>query len=727
MPVPRSLAIAAVVVGLFLLHVPLAAQTTVTRPVTKGFTGERMLFRADQMRHDKDLGIVVASGNVEISQADRILMADVVTYNQRTEIVTANGNVALLEPSGDVVFADYMELTGDFKNGIVENIRVLLSDDARIAAVSGRRSGGNRTEMRKAVYSPCRDCPYPGAPPMWRIKAFKVIHDRKERQIEYFDAYLEMFGIPVAYTPYFSHPDPTVKRRSGFLTPSFGSDGELGSITRIPYYISIAPDKDATITPIITSNENIVLAGEYRQRFANGYLETTGSFTEGSLLGNTNALRGHFFGKARFDIDDTWRAGADVRFSSDDTYLRRYNFPSSSSLRNNLFVEGFRGRSYAAANAYFFQGLRSTDVLEESPLILPVLDYNFVGEPGSWGERWAFDANLRVITRDIGEDSRRFSLKTGWVLPYISPLGAVYNFYATLEGDAYSVEDVVRANRSANDKFTGFTGRLVPKVGLDWRFPLARTSKDTTQIIEPLVGVVLAPNPRNTSKIPNEDSKNFEFDDTNLSSPRRFPGLDRIDGGARLHYGLKWGVYGGGGGYTTAFIGQSYRPRRDATFEPRSGLEDNFSDVVGRVEIRPTSSWNLTYRFRLRKDDLSVERNEVFAGIGPPALHLSTSYIFVDEGAGSGEFPAREEISPSLSSRLTKFWSVNANATIDLSQGSEMRTFGLGLTYTCEDCFIFTLRFTRNLLVDRDVRPSDTFTVRLQFATLGDFTTAQQR
>ena len=723
----RGLTTAAVVVGLFLVHVPLAAQTTLTRPVTKGLTRERMLLRADQMRHDKDLGIVVASGNVEISQADRILMADVVTYNQRTDIVTANGNVALLEPSGEVVFANYMELTGGFKNGIVENIRVLLSDDARFAAVSGRRSGGNRTEMRKAVYSPCRDCPNPGAPPMWRIKAFKVIHDRKEKQIEYFDAFLEMFGIPVAYTPYFSHPDPTVKRRSGFLTPSFGSDGELGSIIHIPYYISIAPDKDATITPIITSNENIVLAGEYRQRFTNGFLETTGSVTEASLLDNNDALRGHFFGKARFDIDDTWRTGADVRFTSDDTYLRRYNFPSSNSLRNNLFVEGFRGRNYAAANAYFFQGLRSTDVLKESPLIFPALDYNFVGEPGSWGERWAFDANLRVITRDTGEDSRRLSLKTGWVLPHISPLGAVYNFYATLEGDAYSVEDIVRANRSVNDKFTGFTGRVVPKVGLDWRFPLARTSKDTTQIIEPLVGVVLSPNPRNTSKIPNEDSKNFEFDDTNLSSPKRFPGLDRIDGGARLHYGLKWGVYGGGGGYTTAFIGQSYRPRRDATFEPRSGLEDNFSDVVGRVAVRPTTSLNLTYLFRLRKDDLSFERNEVTASIGPPALHLSTRYIFVDEGAGSGEFPAREEITPSLSSRLTKFWSVNANATIDLSQGSEMRTFGFGLTYQCEDCFIFTLRFTRNLLVDRDVRPSDTFTVRLQFATLGDVTTARQR
>ena len=724
---PRILTIAAVVAGLFLVNGPSAAQTTLTRPVTKVLLQDRALFRADQMRHNRELGLVIASGSVEISQGERILMADVVTYNQRADTVTANGNVALLEPSGDVVFASFMELSGDFKNGIIEDIRILLSDDVRIAAVAGRRTDGNRTEMRNAVYSPCRNCPFPGAPPMWRIKAYKVVHDREEREVEYFDAILEIFGVPVAYTPYLSHPDPTVKRRSGLLSPSFGSDKELGSVTKIPYYISIAPDKDATITPIITSNESTVLAAEYRQRFGNGYLETTGSVTSASTLNKNSAVRGHFFGKTRFDINDTWRTGADVRLTSDDTYLRRYKFPSSSSLRNNLFVEGFRGRNYAAANAYFFQGLRSADVLEESPLIAPILDYNFIGEPDRSGGRWALDTNLRVITRDVGEDSRRISVKTGWTLPHISPSGEVYNFYATVEADAYSVDEVVRANRAESDKFTGLTGRVVPKVGLDWRYPFARTSKDVTQIIEPMAGAVLSPNARNSSKIPNEDSKNFEFDDTNLSSPNRFPGQDRVDGGARLHYGLKWGVYGGAGGYTSAFIGQSYRPRRDGTFEPRSGLEDNFSDLVGRLQVQPKSSVRLDYRFRIRKDDLSFERSEVSAGIGPPAFNLSTRYISVDEGSGSGEFPAREEVSPSLSSQITETWSFNANTTIDLSENSEMRTFGFGVIYSCESCLTVTFRFTRNLLVDRDVKPSDTFTFRILFATLGKVTTARQR
>ena len=249
----------------------LAAQVSQNPPPTKN--DSPVLFKADQLRHERKLGIVVARGNVEITQGERILRADTVSYNQRTDILTATGNVVLLEPTGDITFADFVELSGDFKDGVVENIRILMSDDARIAAVGGRRIGGDVTEMRKVVYSPCRTCLGPGGPPIWQLKAVEVVHNQKEKTIEYRDAFMEFAGIPVFYTPYLSHPDPTVKRKSGFLTPRYGSDTELGVMIETPYYFDIAPDKDATIRPIFTGSEGLVLAGEYRQRFANGELK----------------------------------------------------------------------------------------------------------------------------------------------------------------------------------------------------------------------------------------------------------------------------------------------------------------------------------------------------------------------------------------------------------------------------------------------------------------------
>src|SRR3990172_349375 len=143
---------------------------------------DQFLLSADQVTYDEELGVVVAAGNVEIVRGERILLADSVTYNERAGTVTAAGNVSLLEPTGEVLFADYAELTDDLKEGVIENIRALLADQTRIAAVAGRRTDGNRTEFDKAVFSPCRLCPDdPTRAPLWQIKAVKVVHDKQAR------------------------------------------------------------------------------------------------------------------------------------------------------------------------------------------------------------------------------------------------------------------------------------------------------------------------------------------------------------------------------------------------------------------------------------------------------------------------------------------------------------------------------------------------------------------
>jgi LPS-assembly protein len=682
-----------------------------------------VLFRADQVSHDRDLGVVVATGHVEMTHGPRVLMADTVSYNQRADLVTATGNVSLLEPTGDVVFADHVELSGDFREGVIENIRILMSDDARIAAVGGRRTAGNITEMRKAVYSPCRTCAgRTTGTPIWQIKAVKVVHNQEEKIIEYTDAFMEFFGIPVAYTPYLSHPDPTVKRKSGILTPRYGSDSELGLLLEVPYYIDIAPDKDATLRPIVTGNEKVVLAGEYRQRFTDGKLKLDTSLTHASKDKGEDELRGHFYADTDFDLNDTWRTGAQVRLTSDDTYLQRYRFDSEDVMENHLFLEGFRGRNYAALQGYHWRGLRANDDPSLTPIVVPLGDYNFVGEPGPGGGRWEIDANMLVLTRTGGTDSRRLSLTTGWRLPHIGRAGDVYNLRASLQTDAYFADKVEVPTRSSSDTESGFASRAFPRMGMDWRFPFARTGAETTQIIEPVAGIALSPNGGNSSRIPNEDSQDFEFDDTNLLSANRFTGLDRVEGGQRIYYGMRFGVYGASGGATSMFVGQSYRPRKDDTYANGSGLEDHFSDIVGRVKVKPISPVSLEYRFRLDKDDLSPRRNEVSFSIGPKALNISGNYLFIDDSTAVDEFGAREELSGQISSRVTNDWEVTAFTRRDLEEDQTLN-FGFGLTYLC-DCFKATLSFTRTFTQDRDVKPSDTILLRLEFKNLGQVETA---
>ena len=689
------------------------------------------LISADTVTYDETLGVVTASGNVEISQGERVLLADSVSYNLRNEVVSASGNVTLLEPTGDTLFADFVELTDDLREGFIKDIRVLLSDRSRLAAASAQRSGGNRSELRKAVFSPCDLCSEdPSKAPLWQIKADRVVHDQEDQTISYEDAWLEFFGVPVAYTPYFEHPDPTVERKSGFIAPTVGSSDTLGATAQVPYYWAISPDRDVTFAPIFTTKQNVVLAGQYRQLLKDGSLEIEGSGTIADRIDSgggrdEDVVRGHVDSVGRFDINETWRWGFDLNRATDDTYLRLYNFDNERTLTTSAFVEGFRGRNYIAVNNFLFQGLREFDDDDEAPIIIPQLDYNFVSEPGNAGGFYTLDVNVLNLVRIEGRESHRLSVRGGWELPYTSPLGDVYKLSASVQGDGYLVEgfdparpDDVNPTTSTDSRLTG---RAFPQLALQWRYPWVSNRESFSQVIEPIVQGVVSPFDPNPNEIPNEDSQDFEFDDTNLFSLNRFTGLDRVDPGPRVDYGLQWSLIGDLG-QTSAFVGQSYRLRKDDEFRPGSGLDDNFSDYVGRLQIQPDEYIDVLYRFRIDKDDLTTERNELDLSLGPPALRLQLGYLDFSPEADEDEFVGREELNLRLSSRLSEYWSAFAAHRRDLAAGASLST-QIGLTYA-DECFLIETVASRDFFSDREIEPEDSIFVRVVFKHLGQLGTS---
>ena len=686
------------------------------------------LISADEVSYDENLAVVTASGNVEVSQNDRVLLADTVSYNQRTQVVTASGNVTLMEPSGDVLFADFVELTDSLREGFIRDVRVLLTDRSRLAAVSGLRSGGRKTLFKKGVFSPCELCREdPSRAPLWQLKAYEIEHDQEEKVIKYRDAWMEFAGVPVLYTPYFEHPDPTVERKSGLLAPSFGASETLGSTYQQPYYWAIGSDKDFTFSPIFTTKQSIVLAGEYRHLFPNGRLDLRGSATQADRTTNDGTLkedtfRGHIDSTARFDLTDSWRAGADVRAASDDTYMRIYNFSDDRTLTSRAFAEGFNGRNYAAVNGYYFQGTRATDRQSESPVILPMMDYNFVGEPGVAGGRFKFDGNLLVLTREEGRDSRRISTITSWDLPYTSSIGEIYTFTARLQADAYWVNGVDPDSEEVNPTgptVSEVTGRVFPQLAANWRYPWVRSSGTIHQVFEPMVQVVVAPNSGNPDEIPNEDSQDFEFDETNLFSLNRFPGTDRVNPGSRIDYGLKWSANGEDGGYVSAFIGQSFRFEETDDIPAGSGVEEDLSDIVAQIQVAPTHELNLAYRTRLDKDDLSPRKNELDVVMGPPALNLSLNYLFIASQPSQTEFDDREEVNWILSSKISRYWSLFGGQLYDLDE-DELRQIQVGASYA-DECFTIIGTVQRDFFSDREIEPSDSFFITVVFKHLGGF------
>ena len=153
-------------------------------------------FSADQMTFDRKNKIITAFGKVEVFHEGRVMYADDISYDQNTDVLKAAGNISILEPNGEVIFAENLEVTGDMKDGIIEDIGLILTDKSRLAASGARRSNANILELRNAVYSPCNLCEEdPNSPPLWQLRAVRIIHDKSKQRIEYRDAVLEVLQV----------------------------------------------------------------------------------------------------------------------------------------------------------------------------------------------------------------------------------------------------------------------------------------------------------------------------------------------------------------------------------------------------------------------------------------------------------------------------------------------------------------------------------------------------
>ncbi len=393
----------------------------------------QMLVRADEVHYDYTNERVLASGKVQIYYSGSTLEAEKVIYDQKTKRLRAEGQVRLVEADGKIVYAEFLELSDDYRDGFVDSLRLDAADKTRFAARRADRTAGNTTVFQSGVYTACEACKEdPRKPPTWQVKAARIIHNEAEKMIYFEDARLEFFGFPVAYMPYFSAPDPTVKRKSGFLVPEVSVTGKYGVGVATPYYWALAPDYDATITPVITSKQGALLQGEWRQRLVNGAysVRAAGIFqqdkeafrnTDGSTLPGYRDFRGIVSSSGRFDLAAKWVWGWDAALLSDRTFLQDYALARRNLLRgenqwlgsgstdpfrssgseaiSQVFLAGRGERSYFDLRAVHFYGFSTFDQQSQLPIVHPVMDYSYVFIPPVFGGELGYKMNLTSLTR----------------------------------------------------------------------------------------------------------------------------------------------------------------------------------------------------------------------------------------------------------------------------------------------------------------------------------------
>ncbi len=709
---------------------PAAAQADlIERSFGRLDSKQPLLLQADNLTYDRKTDRVIAEGSVEVYYNNYSLLADELIYDQRNGTLEAVGNVRIKEPDGSVIKADRINLTDDFREGFVRSLDIVTKDQDRIAARRGYRKDGETTVFERGAYTPCKVCTdKDGGGPLWQINARKIIHDTSEGNIYYEDATLEFLGLPIVYIPYFYHPDPSVKRRSGFLTPKVSQSDDLGFVYEQPYYYVIAPNKDLIVAPIVTTEAGFLLKTDWRHRLDSGeYRVMLAGVHNDDPADNAptdSAFRGTIETQGNFRIGSFWNWGWDITAETDDTFRRFYKFDdlTETERTSEIFLIGQSDRNYFSARAYSFVNLTPGKgvVTDSDTLVHPVIDYNYIADTPVLGGELSWDTNVVSLSRsDNGPEAQRLTTELSWRRTLTDGIGQRLTPFAAARADFYNftgfkettTEGVV-IDRSA-DSFVrqSFTG------GADYRFPFVKHTSWASHVIEPVAQIIVRSDIDDGSEPPNEDAQSLVFDDTLLFDVDKFSGYDRLETGTRANYGVQYTLQSTDGSTLRTVVGQSYHIAGSNPFGKGSGLEDDASDYIIGAYLDVPSMFRLVTQARLDQDSFDIRRLDISASAKYGPLSGSVNYVRADEQPGLGVFEEREEILAAGALQVTDLWSVYGSVRYNLEIDEAIK-HSVGIKYNC-DCFMMAVTYTRSTITDRDIEPDESILVSFEFKNLG--------
>lgn len=723
----------------------------------------KMLLRANELVYNQDAERVTATGGVQIYYNRYRMVAQRVEYNQQTGRVTAVGNIELIEPDGNRIYAEELDVTDDFGQGFLNSLRVETTDNTRLAAESAERLPGELMVLNNGVYTACLPCAEkPGKAPLWQVKAQRVIQNGQKKTIRLQNARFELFGMPIGYLPFLEVPDHTVERKSGFLFPRMSLDDNLGFGITVPYYHVFAPHMDATLSPTYYTGQGLLLQGEVRNRFENGRhtfrfagidQRNPGAFTPGTSDYNADT-RFMAASQARFEINPRWTFGWDVMLQSDNNFSKTYslNGVDDDVFRNEVYLTGLGERNYFDLRNYYFD-VQDTgpnrDAEKRQAMVYPSLDYQYIAPEPVAGGQLTITNNLTNLSRReedfelVGTSDRyrgldgsysRFTSEAEWKRTFTTSNGLLLTPILAARGDAlrHDMDPSVTFDpnppnpdyRYGNLEDSGGYGRYMLTAGLEARYPFLISTDSSSHIVEPIAQVFIRPNEQYAGGLPNEDAQSFVFDASNLFERDKFSGFDRIEGGTRANVGLRYtGSFDNGLGLR-GIVGQSYHLAGQNSFATddlvnvgaNSGLETDRSDYVAMAGIDLPQGFSVSAGARFDKDSFEVQRTDAEFSYTTARLSGSLIYTQIEAQPDYGSTDNTDLLQSSSSFRINENWSVSGSAIWDLNDQEIIRR-GIGFTYA-DECTIFSVAYSDE---PADINANDwTVSARLTFRTLGD-------
>lgn len=654
------------------------------------------LIKAKETHYDANNNTITATGGVLVQMNEYTLSAKVVHYDIDKDLVYAEGNIRIIDEKGRSIYGQKAVFKDKLKKGIIEEFIAKLDENAVIVSRKAKRLGRNRIILEKSVFTPCQfNC---SKTPIWQLNSGITDIDYDKQKITYRNLFFEIYGIPLVYLPYFSHPSPNAKAQSGILGPEIKRDNFL-----IPFYFRPKSNIDATISPRL-SKYYTIFETEFRHKLRNGYYDILGSYGNPPLSKSDSKKREsssrpgryHIFAKGNF-AENGVNFGFDIRRTSDKAYLTNYHEIFDSYLTSKIYTNTVDTRDYFSLEGYYFQDLRVNEKKLQIPFVFPSIRTKKVY---SFNDDETILLNVKSNTiayqepRDLG--LARTSLDIELMNNIITNNGHMMTYSVANRADLYWV-DFTDQNTLMERQRVLY--KNIPEFRTRWRYPLVKSLNEESSFkLEPTAMLVLGRKFESRfNKFGLVDSNKSELSEDNIFQPNRFSGIDYHDYGTRASYGINSSLMSNHI-YIDTFLGQLVHKNNVS--------ESGNSEYVGNATIDLEDNFEIFYRFR-RDKKLKPIRNEIGATTWTENLHATTTFT---ELHNASKYFARDDskleqeklsqLNFTVNYQLKKDLWLGGGARLDISSSNpKILLRSIKVTYLF-DCVSISGTITDNFLHD---------------------------
>ena len=575
-------------------------------------------------------------------------------------------------------------------------------NDPRIVAVSAK-GDGPVTFFEKGVFTSCKKT---DKCPPWKISAEKIEHNKTKQQIIYKNAWLEVYDFPVFYFPKFFHPDPSVKRQSGFLTPDLGSSQNTGSSISTPYFYVISDDKDITVKPQLFDNNKFLLQSEFRQKTKKTLSILDFGFVKGHDSNNNDKgdTRAHMFTSSTVDLslDNYLNSVLKVNYqkTTNDNYLKIFNLESPILPVNNTVLESIIELDLEHKDYDLTTSFEMYETLEGSnndryQYVLP--SYNF--SKNFFLESIKGSFNLNSQGNNTLKDTNVSTSKIFNDLNYSSINNLLDNGIKT--NFDISLKNVNTKGKNNPEYKENLHSRLMSAYTFNASLPMINKASSTFNTLEPKLSLRLSPH-----QMRDNNTLERRIDINNIFNTNRLSMDEYFEGGESVTLGLNFkkekvntiNELSEIEEYIDFKLATVFRLKEEKNIPKNSTLNKKTSNLFGQFNFKPIKNISFGYNFSLTEDLDTFEYNSLTAKM--KYENFTTQFDYLKESGVIGK--------NNIIENKTEYNFNDANSiSFNVRENRELNlTEYYNLIYEYKnDCLVAGVKYKKNYYNDGDIKP----------------------